>query len=372
MNDRIFLSPPDMSGDERERLLEAFDSNWVAPAGPAIDGFEQAFSSLIDRPCVALSSGTAALHLALLLEGVTPGSQVLTSSLTFAATANAVTYLGAKPAFIDSDWETWNMDPEILADWLERAAVRNVLPSAVVTVDLYGQCVDYDRILSICANYEIPVVADSAEALGATYRGELSGRQTRLALFSFNGNKIITTSGGGMLVGESEDIARAKYLASQARLPAIFYEHEEVGYNYRMSNLLAAVGHGQLEQLDRKIARRREIFDTYADELGDLVEFMPEADFGKSTRWLSVGLLPEGVDPMNVCEEMASHNIETRPAWKPMHMQPAFASCEFLGRGVAEGIFGRGICLPSGSGLTESQQAAVVSQVRKTVKKVAK
>lgn len=363
---RIYLSPPHTLGDERSLLLEALDSGWIAPLGPQVDAFEREFAAKIGcREAVAVSSGTAALHLALTLLSVGAGDDVFTSTLTFAATAFAIRYVGATPVFIDSDRETWNLDPGLLAEELAQAARRGKLPKAVIAVDLYGQCADYGPILDACQRYEVPVIEDAAEALGATYAGRNAGNFGAVGCFSFNGNKIITTSGGGMLVCDHPEIAqRARFLATQARDPAPHYEHSEIGYNYRLSNLLAAVGRAQLRSLDERVEKRRENFEFYRSALGGLpgITFMPEHPRGRATRWLTVMLIdPEqfGATCEDVQRALEAENIETRPAWKPMHMQPVFAGLRVRGGEVAEGIFSRGLCLPSGSNLTAKERNRV-------------
>ena len=335
---RIFLSPPHMSPRERELLLDAFDSNWIAPLGPHVDAFEKEFAEKVGtNEAVALSSGTAALHLSLLMLGVEKGDEVFTSSLTFAATANAIAYVGAHPVFIDSDSATWNMDPDLLSEELEASAKRGKLPKAVIAVDLYGQCADYDQILKICQFYDVPLVEDAAEALGATYRGKSAGTFGSFGVFSFNGNKIITTSGGGMLVTDDKDLAeKARFLATQARDPAPHYQHSEIGYNYRMSNLLAAIGRGQLSMLETRVDQRRANFEYYRDALADLpgIRFMPEISGGRSTRWLTCMVIdPDefGATTEDVRLAHERHNIESRPLWKPMHLQPVFANCRNAG-----------------------------------------
>jgi dTDP-4-amino-4,6-dideoxygalactose transaminase len=367
----IFLSPPHVGDVERELLLAAFDSNWIAPAGPDLSLFEDELAGLVGVPhAVALSSGTAAIHLALLTLGVGPGDDVLVSDLTFAATANAVVYAGARPVFIDSDDVSWNIDPDLLDDELDARARLGRLPSALIVVDLYGQCADWDRISATCRRYEIPVIEDAAEALGATYRGCAAGSFGDLGVFSFNGNKIITTSGGGMLVGRStEHIERARYLGTQARQPVVHYEHEDIGFNYRMSNLLAALGRGQLRNLASRVAARQAVNDRYRQALADVdgLAFMPVADYGVPNQWLTVITLdPDvlGVGPEHVLTGLLSAGIEARPAWKPMHLQPIFAGCERRGGRVGERIFSRGLCLPSGSSLTVEQQDRVVVALR--------
>lgn len=371
---KIYLSPPHMSPKDRELLLEAFDSNWIAPLGPHVDGLEDEFAEKLGvSHAVALSSGTAALHLALLVAGVGLGDVVITSTLTFAATANAIRYVGATPVFIDSERQSWNMDPELLEDELRVSAKLGRLPKAVLVVDVCGQCADWEPILSLCRQYGITVIEDAAEALGATYRGQQAGTLADIGCFSFNGNKIITTSGGGMLVTEnSEWASQVRHLACQARDPALHYEHSQIGYNYRLSNLLAAVGRGQLTLLDERVAKRRANFDFYRNTLGELpgIEFMPEATFGQSTRWLSCLLLDpqvHSVSPSEVCAAMLAEEIELRPLWKPMHQQPVFIGCRVRNSGVADDLFQRGLCLPSGSNMSDSQLALVVDTLRSTL-----
>ncbi len=368
--DRIFLSPPHMSGAERALLLEAFDSNWIAPLGPQVDALEQEFAATLGGgQAVALASGTAALHLALVLLGVGRGDEVLTSTLTFAATANAIIYTGANPVFLDSERATWNLDPELLADELAACARRGRLPKAVIAVDLYGQCADYTRIEALCEQYQVPLVEDAAEALGAEYRGRPAGRFGRMGCFSFNGNKIITASGGGMLVSEDPELCRrARFLATQARDPAPHYQHSQIGYNYRMSNLLAAVARGQLQVLADRVARRRSNYAYYRRALAAYpgIDFMPEPPDHHATRWLTcLTVRPErfGRSRDAICEELASRNIESRPVWKPLHLQPAFAGCRYRGGVVAEDLFQRGLCLPSGSNLSPHQRARVVDGI---------
>jgi len=364
--ERVYLSPPHVAPRDRALLLEAFDSGWIAPLGPQVDAFEREFAQKLGTGhAVALSSGTAALHLALVLLGVRPGDEVFTSTLTFAATANAIRYVGATPVFIDSDRRTWNMDPALLAEELDAAARHGRRPAAVIVVDLYGQCADYDPILEACRRHGVPVVEDAAEALGATYRGRPAGTLGQIGCFSFNGNKIITTSGGGMFVcqdGSQADLARK--LATQAREPAPHYEHTTIGYNYRMSNLLAAVGRGQLQVLEERVSARRANFAFYRAALGELpgVEFMPEHPAGRPTRWLTCLTLDPvrfGTDREAVRLALEAENIESRPGWKPMHLQPAFSGCRVRGGAVAEDLFRRGLCLPSGSNLSQADRRRV-------------
>lgn len=369
---RIFLSPPHMSGRELELVREAFDSNWIAPVGPHVDAFERELAAAVEMPhAAALSSGTAALHLALELCGVGPGDTVLVPSLTFIASVSPVRYLGAEPVFVDADAATWNVDPALIAEELERRARRGELPRAVVTVDLYGQSADHRPILDACERHGVAVVEDAAEALGATYRGRPVGRFGRFGAFSFNGNKILTTSGGGALVGEDEEaIRQVRFLATQARDPAAHYEHSRVGYNYRLSNVLAAIGRGQLTVLSERVAARRRNFELYRELLGDLpgVGFMPEAPYGRSTRWLTIATFdPDhaAATPEEVRQALEAEDIEARPVWKPMHLQPAFAGCATVGGAVAERLFATGLCLPSGSSLTETDVDRITGVVRR-------
>ena len=352
---RIYLSPPDVGAQERELLLDAF---------------EQEFAAAVGVPhAVALSSGTAALHLGLDILGVKRGDAVITSTLTFAATANAICYVGATPVFLDVSRETWNLDPDLLDEELAVRARKGRQAAAVLAVDLYGQCADYGRIEAICEKHGVRLIEDAAEGLGATCGSRHAGAFGECAAFSFNGNKIITTSGGGMLVSHRRDIVeRARHLSTQARQPAAHYEHEDVGYNYRLSNLLAAVGRGQLARLDAKVARRREINAAYRAALGSApgVSFMPEADYGSSNAWLTcVTIDPSafGVDREAIRLHLESRNIESRPVWKPMHMQPVFRGRDIRGGAVAEELFRTGLCLPSGSSMTPEQQAVVISGI---------
>ncbi len=372
MPPRIYLSPPHMGPDERALLIEAFDSNWVAPLGPHVDAFEREFAQFagVASAC-ALSSGTAGLHLALVMLGVGAGDEVFTSTLTFAATANAITYAGARPTFIDSERASWNMDPDLLAEALAQRARAGKLPKAVVVVDLYGQCADYDRILAACAEYGVAVVEDAAEALGARHRGaggdRSAGALGLIGVFSFNGNKIITTSGGGMLVSDDPNFTnRARFLATQAREPAAHYQHEHVGYNYRLSNLLAAVGRGQLRVLGDRVGSRRANNAYYRSALAALpgVSFMPEAPWGSSTAWLTcLQIDPQAYGQTREALRLAyvERDIEARPVWKPMHLQPVFASCDVFGGSVASELFDRGLCLPSGSALTQAELEEVAA-----------
>jgi len=417
MNKRIFLSPPHMSGAEMAFIAEAFDSNYIAPLGPMVDAFEHEFSETVGiRYTVALSSGTAAMHLAMRFLGVGKGDTVIASTLTFVGSVSPAVYQGAEPIFIDSDRQSWNMDPDLLAEELERCRKKGRLPKVVIPTDLYGQCCDMERITGICEAYGVPVVADSAEALGATYqkaegrrwkvegrgeednkqgaegreqgnegqRGKVKGQNkenkrklvhagvgARAAVYSFNGNKIITTSGGGMLASDDREIInKARFWSQQAREPFPHYEHRELGYNYRMSNILAAIGRGQLHVLEDRVQKKREIFEYYQENLGNMpgIEFMPEAPYGRCTRWLTVTLItPEtfGVDREVVRLALEAENIESRPVWKPMHMQPVFKGCRVVGGSVAEDLFERGLCLPSGTQLSREEQDRVIETIRK-------
>lgn len=361
MSRRIYLSAPDVSSQERDLLLDAFDSNWIAPLGPHVDAFENELASRAGvSHAVALSSGTAGIDLALRLVGVGGGDWVFASTLTFVGSVGPIVHLGAQPVFVDSELSTWNLDPDLLEEELRTAARSGRLPAAVVVTDVYGQCADYGRLEPICAEYGIPLIEDAAEALGASHARRPAGSFGACAVFSFNGNKIVTSSGGGMVASQNEKIVeRARHLASQARLPELHYEHDEVGFNYRMSNLCAAVGRGQLGRLDRSIQRRRVIRERYESMLGGVagLSFMPLAPCGTVNYWLTVVLLDPSLirrTPPSICTAMALQEIEVRPAWKPMHLQPAFKSARSVGGGVSELIFSRGLCLPTGSSLTDS------------------
>ena len=371
MTDRIYLSSPHLSGLEHVYVADALDSNWVAPLGPHVEAFEREVCAAVGAPHgVALSSGTAALHLALKLVGVGAGDEVAVSTFTFAASVNPIVYLGATPLLIDSETTSWNMDPELLAEALHDRAQRGGLPKAVVVVHIYGQSVDMDRILEVAAPYQVPVIEDAAEALGATYKDRAPGTMGIMGIYSFNGNKIITTSGGGILVSASETlVSHARKLATQARDPAPHYEHSEVGYNYRLSNVLAAIGRGQLPMLDERVNQRRRNFAFYRESLREVpgIGFMPEAAWGRPSRWLSVITVEPKVFGMSREElrlELEAHNIEARPVWKPIHRQPVFASAPHIGGSVADQLFEVGLCLPSGSNLTANQLTRVVEVVR--------
>jgi dTDP-4-amino-4,6-dideoxygalactose transaminase len=363
---RTYLSPPDVREEDRAAVGRAFDGGWIAPLGPEVDAFEAELAAATGRGhCAALSSGTAALHLALEVLGVGPGDRVIVSSLTFAATANAVRYTGAEPVFVDCDEATWNMDPGLLGEALESGPY-----GACLVVDIYGQTADYGRIVPLCEAAGVPLIEDAAEALGASYRGHRAGAFGAIATLSFNGNKIITTSGGGALVTDNEDWARrARWLSTQAREPAAHYEHREIGYNYRLSNLLAALGRSQLADLDRRVEVRREHNRFYREALGDLpgVSFMPEIVGGRSTFWLTCMLIDpveSGTDREQIRLHLESLDIEARPVWKPMHLQPVFAGCKVFGGSVSARLFDSGLCLPSGSTLGPAERDIVATAVR--------
>jgi len=436
---RLFLSPPHMGGEELEFIKDAFASNYIAPLGPMVDGFERRFVDYTGiKHCAAVSSGTAAMHLALRCIGVAPGDEVFVSTLTFIGGITPILFEGATPVFIDSERASWNMDPELLQEELHACEGQGKLPKAVIPTDLYGQCSDYDRILTICDSYGIPVIIDAAESMGAIYhgnspelpppdsrleqsQGELDGTKDKIviqnshfkiqdlskyrhagkgakaAVFSFNGNKIITTSGGGMLASDDNAfIEQARFLSQQARDPAPHYEHTQIGYNYRMSNILAAIGLAQLQVLDERVEKKRWIFEYYRQAIGDLqgIELMPEATFARSTRWLTVILVHSeefGTDREAVRLALEAENIESRPVWKPMHMQPVFACkdesqqrddvfhsmttrgrkhrARVIGGLVSEFLFERGLCLPSGTQITEKDLDRVVRTIRRLYKR---
>jgi pyridoxal phosphate-dependent aminotransferase EpsN len=353
-------------------VREAIATNWMSTVGPNIDAFEAEFSRRVGLPAVAVSSGTAALHLGLRLLGVGPGDEVLSPTLTFVASVNPITYLGGTPVFLDSEPSSWNLDPNRLEDALRQRGRRGRRPKAVVVVHLFGQCADLDPIMSLCERHGVAVLEDAAEALGALYRDKPAGTIAPVGAYSFNGNKIITTTGGGMLVAHDPAwVRKARFWSTQARDPGLAYQHSEVGYNYRMSNMLAGVGRGQLEVLDDRIARRRAIALRYRDRFADLpgIEPMPQAAYGLHTHWLSCFLMDEeafGATRDELIAALDQADIESRPVWKPMHLQPLYAGAECYGGVVAEDLFARGICLPSSSSLTPEEQDRVVSVVRAT------
>ena len=369
---RIYLSAPHMSGQEMEFVRNAFESNWIAPLGPHVNAFEQEFAQYLDISfAAALSSGTAALHLAMRLLGVESGDRVLCPTFTFCSSANAIVYQGANPVFIDSEVSSWNIDPDLLQEELDHSAKLGKLPKAVIAVDLYGQCADYQRIERVCNQYDVPLIEDAAEALGATYGNRRAGTFGKMGIFSFNGNKIITTSGGGMLVSnDSSYVKQARFLATQARDPAPHYQHSTIGYNYRLSNVLAAIGRAQLKVLDDRVEARRRNFEVYQSALGNLpgIAFMPESSLGRCTRWLTCITIDAnvfGCSSDSVRKELESRNIEARPVWKPLHLQPVFSGCEKRGGSVAQHIFDKGLCLPSSSNLTSKDLDRVIETILK-------
>ncbi len=367
---RIYLSPPHMSGHEQQLVQETFASNWIAPLGPQVDAFEREICAYTAAPhALALSSGTAALHLILLHLGIGAGDEVVVSTLTFSASVNPILYCGATPIFVDSETESWNMDAHLLADLLAQKAAVGKLPKAVILVHLYGQSADIDPILALCQQYNVPLIEDAAEALGTLYKGRAPGTFGYAGFYSFNGNKIITTSGGGMLVSADQTlIDHARKMATQARDDAPHYQHSELGYNYRLSNVLAAIGRGQLRVLEERVAIRRRNFDYYQETLGHLpgLTFMPEAHWGRHSRWLTVIQIDPaqfGADREQVRLALEAENIEARPVWKPMHLQPIFASYECWGGDTAAHLFDHGLCLPSGSALTTADLERVAQAV---------
>ncbi|KAA8997560.1 aminotransferase class I/II-fold pyridoxal phosphate-dependent enzyme [Paenibacillus spiritus] len=375
---RILLSPPHMSGREQHYIQEAFETNWIAPLGPNVDAFEREVADYVGtRGAAALSSGTAAIHVALQLLGVGSGDVVFCSSMTFIASANPIVYQGAAPVFIDSEPESWNMSPAALERAFAEAKAEQRLPKAVIVVNLYGQSAKMNELTEICGRYGVPVVEDAAESLGTTYEGRPSGTFGRFGIFSFNGNKIITTSGGGMLVSDDpEALNRARFLATQARDAAPHYQHSVIGHNYRMSNLLAGVGRAQLEVLDSRVDARRAVFGRYQEALGreEGLRFMPELAGTRSNRWLTtLTFQGEGAAAKvhGVLNRLAEENIEARPLWKPLHLQPVFAGVKFYphsdGVCVSEELFESGLCLPSGSSMSQSEQERVIEVVRRTL-----
>jgi len=371
-NKRIFLSPPHMGGQEIKYINEAFASNYIAPVGPQVDAFEKEFAEKVGvKYAAAVSSGTAALHLALRYVGVGQDDEVCCSTFTFVASANAILYQGAKPVFVDSESRSWNMDPQLVAQELSRRAKINRLPKALVLVHLYGQPSDIDPIKQLCEKYGVALIEDAAEALGAIYKDKAPGTLGQVGIFSFNGNKIITTSGGGMLVSDDEElIKKARFWATQARDPAVHYEHSELGYNYRMSNVLAAIGRGQLQILADRVDAKRMIFQKYFDELHDLpgVEFMPEPSYGRATRWLTcLTIDPDKaqIDRDDIMTALEAENIESRPTWKPMHLQPLYKGYEIIGGKVSEQLFKNGLCLPSGTAMGSEDLQRIISIIRR-------
>lgn len=377
-NKRIYLSSPHMGGYEQQFIAEAFDTNWISPLGPNVNAFERELAGFVGiKGAVALSSGSAAIHLALKLLDVRSGDRVFCSSLTFAASANPVLYQGAEPVFIDSEPESWNMSPLALERAFQEAEKFGKMPKAVIVVNLYGQSADMDSLLKICDLYGVPVLEDAAESLGATYNGRSSGTFGKFGIYSFNGNKIITTSGGGMLVSDDlKALEKARFWATQSRDPARHYQHSEVGYNYRLSNVLAGIGRGQLLVLEDRVNARRTIFNRYQKELSgiDGLDFMPEARYGRANRWLTALTVdPDrcGVTAVQIMDALADLNIEARPVWKPLHLQPLFKDSAYypyeLNKSVSDELFIKGICLPSGSNMTEDDQLRVIEGIKSCI-----
>lgn len=386
---RIYLSAPHMSGHEQDYIKEAFETNWIAPLGPNVDAFEQAMVDYSGTgAAAALSAGTAAIHLAFILLDVKPGDTVFCSSLTFSASANPICYQGATPVFIDSDEDTWTMSPAALERAFQDAEAKGKLPKAVIVVNLYGQSCDMERIIEIAGRYNVPVVEDAAESLGSTYKSKKSGTLGKFGIYSFNGNKIITTSGGGMLIGDDEElIEKARFYATQSREPARYYQHKKVGYNYRMSNIVAGIGRAQIKVLKDRVARKREVFAKYKKELSGLqgLSFMEDAAYGTSNKWLTVIRIDpkiSPVKPLEIMETLEKENIESRPVWKPMHMQPIYRTSPFItvegnGRGrtnayikgsgidVGADIFRRGLCLPSDNKMKPEEQDVIIDIIHR-------
>jgi len=375
-SERIFLSPPHMTGDEMNYIRQAFETNWIAPLGPHVTAFEKEFASLHGGGhAAAVSSGTAALHLILRILGVEPGDEVVCSTFTFAASVNPVVYLGGTPVFVDSEPHSWNMDPALLEALLKEKKAEGNLPKAVIAVHLYGQCADMDPILNICKRFRVPLVEDAAEALGAKYKGLPAGTMGRASFFSFNGNKILNTSGGGMIWSEDASIVeKARFLSTQARDPAPHYEHSEIGYNYRMSNILAGVGRAQLRALEERVRAKRRIFRYYQDCLSGLpgLTFMPEPEWSYGSRWLSCVLIEPscfGAGREDVRQAMEAENIECRPLWKPMHLQPVFKGLRVVGGKVSEKLFETGLCLPSGTNMRDEDLERICKIIKKVYKR---
>lgn len=371
INSKIWLSSPHMGGKEFLNVKEAFDTNWIAPLGPHVNGFEQDLASFLNQPVyvAALSAGTAALHLALIILGVKTSDEVICQSMTFSASANPIAYQGATPIFVDSEELTWNMSPDLLEKAIKDRLAKGRKPKAIIVVHLYGMPAQIERIRTIANNYEIPLIEDAAEALGSSFKGQNMGTFGEMGILSFNGNKIITTSGGGALISNNEEwIKKARFLSTQARDPAPYYQHTHIGYNYRMSNVCAGIGRGQMEVLPERIKQRRGNFEFYKKAFADLecIKFReePNADY-YSNQWLST-ILIEGSELTreDLRLALAKENIESRPLWKPMHLQPVFANAPFYGDGTSEKLFNKGLCLPSGSNLTDCDRSRVAGVIR--------
>lgn len=374
LKDRLYLSPPHMSGKERNFVDLAFNTNWIAPLGPNVDGFESDLQNYLNISSAAvLTSGTAAIHLGLILLGVRQGDSVLCSSFTFAASANPISYLGAEPVFVGSESETWNISPSALLHAIEKEIAGGRKPRALVLVDLYGVPAKMDEILEICTNHGIAVLEDAAEGLGSSYKGKKLGGFGALAALSFNGNKIITTSGGGALVSNDPDLCtKARFLSTQARDPAPHYQHSQIGYNYRMSNIVAGIGRGQMTVLDERVKRRRAVFNSYHSLLSkcEQIEFPLELKENYSNRWLTTVVFHTKDSTKSrdaVMNALSQLNIESRPLWKPLHMQPVFEGCRYYGNDLAEQLFKTGLCLPSGSSISDKEIELVSEVVLETL-----
>lgn len=367
---KTYLLTPHMSdeGYEMEFVRDAFETNWIAPLGKNVDEFEKELAAYVGSShAAALSSGTVAIHMALKAVGVGPGDVVFCQTFTFSATANPILYQGATPVFIDSDEKSWNMSPEALEEAFRKYDTLGILPKAVIVVHLYGITAEMDEILQVCGRYGVPVLEDAAESLGALYRGRHVGTIGRYGMFSFNGNKIITTSGGGMLVSEDgERIEKVKFWSSQSKDPARHYQHSEIGYNYKMSNVVAGIGRGQLKVIDQRIRKKEEIFNVYKEELEKLegVKMMPVLPDTSPIYWLSCMTIDKGISPCVIMEALDLENIETRPLWKPLHLQPFFAHFDHIGGEVSERLFDTGICLPSDTKMTRAEQAGIIEIIK--------
>lgn len=376
MNRRIYLSPPHMSGDEMKYILSAFCTNWIAPMGPNVDAFEEEVAAYIGvNGAVALSAGTAAIHLALKSFGVQQGDYVFCSSFTFAGSCNPILYEKAIPVFIDAEPDSWNMSPKALTLAFERFEKKGKLPKAIIIVNLYGQSADYDKLLPICDYYNVSVIEDAAESIGATYKGKQTGTFGKIGIFSFNGNKIITTSGGGMAVSDDlEVLKKIKFWSTQAREPGNYYEHKEIGYNYRMSNIIAGIGRGQIRVLNDRIKSRKRIHDTYKEAFEDLseIKMMPIAEYGFPNYWLTIIMLDKNskTRPCEIISKLEEDNIESRRLWKPMHLQPLFKECDYFcsSEDISAKLFEDGLCLPSGTAMTDDEISRVISRVRGAIK----
>lgn len=372
MNNKLWLSSPHMGGKEQEYVKEAFETNWIAPLGPHVNHFENDLEQFLDHnvKVAALSSGTAALHLAMIMLDIKPGDEVICQSMTFSASANPIAYQKATPVFIDSEKDTWNMDPEWLKKAIEDRIKKGKKPKAIVVVHLYGMPAKLDEVIDMAKGFDVPVIEDAAEALGSKYKGRPCGTFGRMSILSFNGNKIITTSGGGALASHEEELIRkARFLATQARDPAPHYQHSHIGYNYRMSNVCAGIGRGQMKVLPERVQQRRANFEKYVEMLGKIpgISFLSEPGGFYSNRWLTTILVdPQktgGMTREDIRIALEKENIESRPLWKPMHLQPVFADCPFYGDGTSEELFNNGLCLPSGSNMTEEEQKRVAEKI---------